>query len=220
MRMAPRATSEFEIQLALTILESKPRAVLLDLDNTIFWEDDYWSSVLGGLPDRLSPTIPRSVGETLSGEIMAGFRIGNRRDIFQQALTATHMPEKILDIILKEFRTHVMPEGLRPRSWVLDWAPKFDGLIGIVSNGDAKIQRNKLANLRDLDYISSTDAIFTDFFPPKPNPQGSLALLKKWDLHPADCVFIGDSPQDQVCAATLGMRFVRSVPLDAEQDQV
>jgi len=43
--------------------------------------------------------------------------------------------------------------------------------------------------------------------PPKPSPDGLLAILKAWNAHSSDVVFIGDSSLDQQAAANAGMRF-------------
>lgn len=43
---------------------------------------------------------------------------------------------------------------------------------------------------------------------PKPHPDGLLAICEKLDLHPSQCVYIGDSPSDGQAATAAGMHSI------------
>lgn len=205
-------TYSLEADLAAGLLTRHPQAVLIDLDDTIYWEGDYWESVLDALPESLTPWVSRSEGERLASLIMNAYRGGPRRGIFQRSIKRAGLPRNVLESILYEFRTHTVAQGLKPRKWLVDWIDNFEGPIGIVSNGDAIIQRNKLRNLDCSEKIFNAEAVLTDQYPPKPNPLGSRALLEKWGIPPQNCLFVGDSIQDRLCASNLGVPFCNSIP--------
>ncbi len=65
------------------------------------------------------------------------------------------------------------------------------------------------ALLRDFRLEGYFDPVMTvAVAPPKPDPEGSLRILRAWALPPERVVFVGDSQTDQQAAARAGIPFL------------
>ncbi len=76
--------------------------------------------------------------------------------------------------------------------------------LSVMSNRDSSlsviVEHYKLDN-----YLKPI--ITTEVVKPKPDPEGLLLILKKWNLKNDEVVFIGDSPSDEKAASNAGIAF-------------
>ena len=103
--------------------------------------------------------------------------------------------------------------------------------IGVISNGQTHIQLRSLLAL-NLDRILDLYLISDSVGLRKPDPQIFLLAAKKLSVVPANCIFVGDSPEADIAGAQkVGMKTVwfpngaqwpvaLTIPPDAEIDSL
>jgi HAD superfamily hydrolase (TIGR01549 family) len=80
-------------------------------------------------------------------------------------------------------------------------------ILGIVTSGDGSRVRLQLKNLRLADLFRVTVCV-EDSPHRKPHPAPLLGALSLLDAKPAECVYVGDSPQDMEMARRAGVRAI------------
>ena len=187
------------------------RAVLFDLDDTLYdqraWLAGAWEAVAGaaagfGVP---APALAAALGEIAAEG-------SDRGRIIDRALERVGWAGVPVEPLVQAFRSHT------PRC-----LPCFPGVpaalaqlrarrpIGLVTDGDPRIQRPKLAAL-DLsdafDVVVLSDELGRQYR--KPHPAPFLAALAGLGVGPAEALFVGDRPDKDVAgAAAAGMSCVR-----------
>jgi len=146
-------------------------------------------------------------------ELNALFEQGVRGDTFDQWLRAHRVPpEAAVGEMVRAYRNHepmiqsypdVIPvlQALRPYS-----------RLGLVTDGDAAVQRRKLAALPQLqelfDAVVISDELGRDAW--KPAPRALEAALAALQTSPENAVYIGDNPvKDFIGARRLGLATIR-----------
>jgi len=77
-------------------------------------------------------------------------------------------------------------------------------LLGIVSSGDAARVRAEMAAL-GVDSLFATAVCGGETARRKPHPEPLLLALERLGLAPAECVYVGDSPEDVAMARAAGV---------------
>jgi putative hydrolase of the HAD superfamily len=186
------------------------RAVLFDLDDTLFeqatWLSGAWDAVVAAAGPRVEA---RALRCALRDICASG---SDRGAIIDRALARVGHDDVAVAPLLARFRAHA-PARLAPYPGVVD---ALEGLraqvdIGLVTDGDPTIQRNKL---RALGLESHFDiVVFSDEMGRrhrKPSPVPLLAALVGLGVDPRDAVYVGDRPdKDVAAAAATGMRAIR-----------
>jgi putative hydrolase of the HAD superfamily len=132
--------------------------------------------------------------------------------IIDRALARLGHAEVAVAPLLARFRAHA-PTQLTPFSGLVDAlaALREQVAIGLVSDGDPTIQRNKLRALglaSHFDIVVFSDELGREHR--KPSPVPLLAALLALGVDPRDAVYVGDQPDKDVAAAlAAGMRAIR-----------
>ena len=97
-------------------------------------------------------------------------------------------------------------------------APGAGALLGRLRGRGARLgvlTRNSLANARLTlvaaglaGFFEETDVVTRDHGPPKPSPEGLLALLSRWGASPAQAMIVGDHRFDLEVGRAAGVRTV------------
>lgn len=187
------------------------RAVLLDLDDTLYAQDEWLS---GAWREVAKAAAGLSVDPAaLESALVAVCAEGSGRGrIIDRALARIGASGAPVAPLLDAFRSYA------PRSLTL-YAGAREALsslrrelpIGLVTDGDVGIQRAKLRALglsEAFDVVVLSDAIGRQWRKPHPAPfDAALATL---DVAAEDAVYIGDRPDTDVAgAAAAGMRAIR-----------
>jgi putative hydrolase of the HAD superfamily len=186
------------------------RAVLFDLDDTLFdqstWLAGAWDAVVAA-------AAPRVEGRALLAALHDVCAEGSDRGaIIDRALARVGHEDVAVAPLLARFRAHA-PARLTPYPGIVDALETLHAqvAVGLVSDGDPTIQRNKLRALGleiHFDIVVFSDELGRAHR--KPSPVPLLAALLGLGVDPRDAVFVGDRPDKDVqAAAATGMRAIR-----------
>lgn len=199
-------------------LQPVPRAVIFDLDDTLC---DYTSARQNRLRHAFTTAIamPESAGNAELvqkmidasidihpfaadhfPELFADFGVGTRERALQAAdwyrhnrFHTLHLFPAAVDVLLRA-RTTTGSSVVRP--------------VGIVTNGPADVQRDKVALLEIAPLVDFV-LISEEFGAAKPERSIFAAALARADVAAAEAVFIGDSAEhDMAGAAGIGMQTI------------
>ncbi len=186
------------------------RAILFDLDDTLYLESDYYRSGFRVVADELQA---RGVGD--AAELRA----------LMESIQDSEGPAGVIDKAARRwpFRSEWVPElvelvrGHIPsisllkedRDLLLQLRSRF--LLGCVCDGRSQVQRNKIHALgleNMMDSIVYSDDLGRDYW--KPHPRPYQTCCKNLGIDAGQCVFVGDSPERDIRGArNAGMLAVR-----------
>lgn len=187
-----------------------PKALLLDLDDTLFDERRYVESGFRAVADFLERE--RDLPADYSYPSMLAFlELEGRGRIFDRVIERFEIRQAdgLVDQCISTYRAHSpdidLYEGV---GTLLDsLAPRYS--MALVTNGAPEMQAKKIKSLdlgKYFDSIVFCDGLGT----PKPAPDGLYAALSDLQVSSGDALFVGDNPQtDGAAAAAAGMDFVR-----------
>jgi putative hydrolase of the HAD superfamily len=191
------------------------RAVLLDLDDTLYTERDYVRSGFRAVGRFLSPLVGRRAAWIAARLDAMHDRDGRGRlfDDLLRELGMAHDPD-LVPACLFVYRTH--RPRLRPSPGVVDAisALRAEGIfVGLVSDGLASVQYRKLKALssvaRQLDVVVMTDELGAGLS--KPSPVPFRVACQILGVAPADAVYVGNDPRkDFAGARAAGLRTIRT----------
>jgi putative hydrolase of the HAD superfamily len=186
------------------------RAVVFDLDDTLYLERDYARSGLLAVGTYLhSHGGPEGVGEWMWQQ----FQDGRRTDLFNAADQHFRLgfePIHVADLV-EYYRNH--RPGIRPIPAAQDLLDRLRGTVklGLLSDGFLPAQRYKLEALGLVEYFDAvlfTEAIGRQYWKPSTVPFERIA--KELAEPPAACAYVGDNPsKDFLGANQLGWRTVQ-----------
>lgn len=187
-----------------------PKALLLDLDDTLFDERRYVESgfrAVAGFLER-----ERDLPADYSYPSMLAFlELEGRGRIFDRVIERFEIRQAdgLVDQCISTYRAHSpdidLYEGV---GTLLDsLAPRYS--MALVTNGAPEMQAKKIKSLDVGKYFDSI--VFCDGLgTPKPAPEGLYAALSDLQVSSGDALFVGDNPQtDGAAAAAAGVDFVR-----------
>jgi putative hydrolase of the HAD superfamily len=186
------------------------RALIFDLDDTLFLEADYYR---GGFRAVSAELAARGVGDAT--HTLALFERWNAEPgfdrIFQRAASELGFDEAWVADLVRVYRE--APRQIELCVDAAEWLPRWrrEYRLGCVTNGRSELQRAKL-RLLGLDQWLETVAVSGELPPghAKPNPAGLLKVAATLAVPPSQCVYVGDQPAvDGMAARGAGMRSVR-----------
>ncbi len=199
------------------------RAVLFDLDDTLYRERDFvdqsFRSVAKAMAGYLSAKrkpgsgqgLPGESEEELFGQMIELMEQEGRGEIFNRLCERydVDIPVQELVKIYRETRPvlELYPDGEELLSWLEDREIK----TGLITDGNAAVQRNKIEALgldRRLDVVLAS----YDLGLRKPDKGVYVYCLEKLGCRPEEAVYIGDNPlKDFIGARKLRMKTVRII---------
>lgn len=187
-----------------------PKALLLDLDDTLFDERTYVESGFRAVADFLERE--RDLPADYSYPSMLAFlELEGRGRIFDRVIERFEIRQAdgLVDQCISIYRAHLpdiaLYEGVA--SALKSLASTYS--MALVTNGAPEMQSNKIKSLDLGRYFDSI--VFCDGLgAPKPDPNGVYAALSDLQVKPDEALFVGDNPQtDGAAAAAAGVEFVR-----------
>jgi len=187
------------------------KALVLDLDNTIYPEKDYLFQVyylIGQFVEFQEGVSREQVTQFLVNEFMA-----NGRDyIFDKMIAHFELPETYLENCFRLLRTAKIPlpllifEDMLIR---LQEASEVGLQLFVLTNGHPEQQLNKIKHLEWHGLDQHIKCYFCNEIAPKPAPDAMLKLLADHQLLPSEVLFLGDANIDEACAMAAGVDFER-----------
>jgi putative hydrolase of the HAD superfamily len=189
------------------------RAVVLDLDDTLYPEAMYVRSGFRAVAARAQETLGVPAGEA-EAELVALFEAGVRGDTFDRWLAARGLGgAAAVGDLVAAYRAHAPEIAPFPDAGGLLRRLDADGsAVGLLSDGDPAVQGGKLdaLGLRDaFDAVVITGGLGPDAG--KPDPRGFEEVLRQLGgAPPRQAVYVSDNPvKDFVGARRVGMRSIR-----------
>jgi putative hydrolase of the HAD superfamily len=189
------------------------RAVVLDLDDTLYPEAAYVRSGFRAVAARAQETLGVPAAEA-EAELVALFEDGVRGDTFDRWLAGRGLGGDVaVDDLVAAYRGHAPEIAPFPEAEALLRRLRTDGsAVGLLSDGDPAVQGRKLDALElrhAFDAIVVTGELGPDAG--KPSPRGFDEVLRRLgDAPPGEAVYVSDNPaKDFVGARSAGMRSIR-----------
>lgn len=173
------------------------KAVLFDLDDTLTSEEDFIKSGYQSVARLLALRFGLKQAD-LYKELFALYK-ADAKNVFNRILDAHGIPYTKEDILalVSNYRSHI-PNV----SFYADVLPTLTTLrkrgirLGIISDGYAITQQNKIATLKaeDLfDHIILTDLLGRDYW--KPDERAFSMMCEVFGLDYSEMVYVGDNPE-------------------------
>ena len=184
------------------------KAVIFDLDDTLYLEKDYVISGFKCVAEYLSKKL--SIG---SKQIFEEFFVlfeENRYNVFNRFFNIHNIfEEHLLTECVEVYRNHypdikLIPEAIN----VLKWLKANNYKIGLLTDGRPEGQRNKIRALnleKFCDCINITDELGGIRYR-KPNEIPYKIILNELKVKPEEAIYVGDNPaKDFISANKLGL---------------
>ncbi len=189
--------------------EKKYKALIFDLDNTLYPEKDYLFQVYYMIGQFIE------YQETYDHEIITKFLIdefnlNGRKNLFNKLIEKFELNESYLENFSRLLRTARLPLKLLLFQSMLARlkAAIDDGkLIFILTNGNPEQQLNKIRQIEWNGLEQHIKCYFCNEIASKPAPDAMLKLLNDHQLQKEDVLFIGDAQIDADCASAAGVEF-------------
>lgn len=191
--------SRFDQSVCIKEGKSSVKAVIFDLDDTLYSEKEYVKSGY------------RAVSEYLGGgyedRLWSFFEQGKMA--IDELLKEVHR-ENEKNAVLAIYRNH--KPDIHLYDWVMENIEKLKSKgikVGIITDGRPEGQRNKIEALGlNVDDVIVTDELGGVQFR-KPCDIAFRIMITRWRLNPADVVYIGDNPtKDFQAPQQLGMKWI------------
>ena len=211
MQMDREKSSSFEASLARRLKSFTASAIILDLDDTVYWENRFLRSALGEVRSVFKNFAGKQTANKLVSAIWDLYSAGDTKNMFQSALTGSGLPADKALTIIEILEHHTVPGGLAIRDWLQIALPELSVPVGILTNGNPAIQSNKLRNLNPGRLVENLPTVYANQVMPKPSPLGIFVLAELWSIEPTRILLVGDSVADANAAKAGGCQFLRSV---------
>ncbi|RLG04972.1 MAG: hypothetical protein DRN61_01990 [Thaumarchaeota archaeon] len=183
----------------------KVKAVVFDLDGTLYKSESYVRQLIDGIRDSLAEILSISSQEAEKliqelrlrfGSITLGLKsLGIERSTFYDKLVGKLAPEKLI----------------KPSSSMLEMLLEFKKMglkIGCHTNASRKLAE-KVFKALQIDPRIFDVLVTCDDADPKPTPSGYLKILKALKLKPGEVMYVGDRWRVELePARRLGMKTV------------
>lgn len=187
-----------------------PKALLIDMDDTLFRERDYVESGFQAVASFLEAE--RDLPSDYSFPSMIAFlELEGRGKVFDRIIERFEIrrTEGLVAACIDMYRNHApqieLYSGVRNSLAAL----ANDYALALVSNGLPVMQQHKLDALGVADFFDAV--VFCDGIgSPKPSPIGIQSALEDIGVAATEAVMIGDNPEtDGQAAAAAGVSFIR-----------
>jgi phosphoglycolate phosphatase len=175
------------------------RLAVLDLDGTLLDTlDDLAASVNAALAAVGQPPRPRQEIERFVGE-------GARRLLERAVAPHDALADAALAAWWRHYDVHCL-DRTRPFPGLPELLTRSGRRLAVHTNKPGKVARRILAGLGLLDRFAVV--IGGDEGPRKPDPAGTLEIMRRLGARPESTVFVGDSPTDVRTARHAGVTMV------------
>lgn len=176
------------------------RAVLFDLDDTLYPEIDYYRQGFAAVAEELAR---RGIGSAeLTVATLERLHFADREAVLDRASDVLGFPRDWVPDLLDRFRGCEFRLRLPPETDALlhELCPFYR--LGIVTDGHAEVQERKLAALGligRVDTVVICDRLGRRHW--KPDPQPFHTACRNLKVRPHEAIFVGDHPQRDIFGA-------------------
>jgi putative hydrolase of the HAD superfamily len=187
------------------------RAILFDLDDTLYREHDYVRSGFAAVARRLAALPGAPAIDELYGALEREWRLHGRGRVFDAVIERFGLKVPVAELV-EVYRSHEPELSLYPDAErALTRLEGSHVAFGILTDGIAQVQRRKLRALgldRRVPCIVVSDDYGLDASKPSAVPY--RAALEQFGVPAHDVVYVGDNPhKDFIGARALGMATIR-----------
>lgn len=188
------------------------KVLIFDLDDTLYYEKEYVLGALKNVAQYLGDKYDRNP-EYLNNRMVHILDEQGRGKIFDIVCHENGFNEDI-SVLVDIYRNSKPKLSLYDDSVdFINWA-KINGYnLGIITDGCAKVQRNKIQSLgleKMVDNIIISDELGREFW--KPNKTCYINMSDHFNVNANECLYVGDNPnKDFIGAKELGMKTVRII---------
>jgi putative hydrolase of the HAD superfamily len=186
------------------------RALVFDLDDTLYREHDFVAGGFRAVAKRLASACGHPAGE-IHRFMMTTLAVGGRREVMPSVLNA--FPGSGLEVadVVRIYRSHVPEIRLFEGYGELLNRLRISHRLGLITDGNPEVQRAKCAALH-LEAIFHCMIFTWDYGAEreKPHPFPFRLMLDRLDAVPEEALFIGDN-QEKDCrgARNVGMKCIQ-----------
>lgn len=208
---APPSTSRRCWSGGLNALPDR-RAIVFDLDDTLYPYRAFVRSGFRAVACRLAADrgLPAAA---LLRVLRRALARGQQGRELQQLCTAFDLPESLVGPLAEIIREHTPSLRLPQESRQVLRHLRRTWNIGVLTNGEAQVQRRKVAALGIEDLVDAVlFATECGDGTGKPSPDAFVAALNRLHVEPARTVFVGDDPRTDIeGAAAVGMNTIHMI---------
>jgi HAD superfamily hydrolase (TIGR01549 family) len=209
--MAESNLSETDSRILDQIKLLEPQAVILDMDDTLYWEREFIVPFVENMSEKVSIEIGSTGAKEFRNYYLSNWDAGLRKDLFGKSIRQFSLTSLSDSDFLEEMRIVKVANGLRLRPWASEFLTRERLPIAVLTNGDQVVQKNKYDQLVPKNSMQKTMLVCAKDFSAKPSPLAVKKILNDWNLKPKGVLLIGDSETDRQCAISGGCLFVSSV---------
>lgn len=188
------------------------KAVIFDLDDTLYYERDYVYQALEEVAAYLAEKFQKNSIQ-LWEQMCDLLEKEGRGHIFNRICEIHQIQEDIQKLVTIYRNTTPNLTLYKDAQKCLDRLKKQGIKTGLITDGCFLVQRKKveaLALYKQIDKIIITDEKGLKYW--KPSIQPYQDILKQLQVNPEDAVYIGDNPKkDFIGAKTIGMDTIRII---------
>jgi putative hydrolase of the HAD superfamily len=173
------------------------RAIMFDLDDTLYSEADYIAS---GYRSVCSILAERGINVTVD-EMFTFFR-QSRDHVFDLAASHFHFPREWVSELVDAYRSHAPTLALDSETRSVLTLLHQSYKIGILTDGWKNVQRNKISALqlhRYCDAVIIADEFGRDYW--KPNPAIFRICCERLGVSTEETLVVGDNPERDMAGA-------------------
>lgn len=193
------------------------KAIIFDLDNTLYPEETYVQSGFKAVARYLSEKYDCDF-DTLFSKIMDIFNEDGRGAVFDRLVNDLNFNENVSTLVYI-YRYHFPEISLYSESITLLDNLKDNYKLSLITDGRAFVQKRKVDALdieEYFDIIIFTDVLGEDYWKPSVEPYKLVLSMLKCDAK--DAYYIGDDPyKDFKAPKELGMKSIQ-VKIEEEMD--
>jgi putative hydrolase of the HAD superfamily len=192
------------------------RAVVFDLDDTLYAERDYAVSGFTAVAQAFAGTLGDP--ETCRLRMCRIFDTEQRRRVFNQLLQEMGLKEdeELIARMIETYRSHEPAITLRDDAGAALRRLKGHYKLGVISDGflDAQRAKIKALGLRErVDEIIITDELGRAFW--KPHARAFECMSERLGVEPSACAYVADNPaKDFIAPRQLGWRTIQILHKD------
>lgn len=196
--------------LTYSDVDSRKKAIILELDNVLYPEKDYLYQVYYLFASLLEYTALNDAMQTTN--LMVDTYISKGADaVFNELVTKLNVEEKFRANLDDLMLTAKLPLKLLPYQNMLIFLQEVvtdRKKIFIVTNGSPHQQLNKLKQMEWHGLEPYLICYFADETLPKPEPDVLHLLMKDYQFEPGDLLMIGNSEIDEKFAHATGIDYL------------
>lgn len=189
------------------------KAIIFDLDDTLYQEHDYVRSGFKAVAKVLATKFTELNAGQVYEEFLAAWHKNGRGKVFD-VVCELHGLEVDIALLVEFYRKHLPTLSLYSDAIeILAWLKEKHFQIGIITDGHSTMQWQKIEalGLREImDGIVVTDDLGADCWKPSVAPY--LKVAEMLEVSVKNCFYVGDNPhKDFITAKKLGMHTVRII---------